>query len=375
MKKQYFNRLFVKQNLLNVMSSEPGLSSKPPKEPAIGPSLRSWRRLEALSLPGENASSKIVLTALETNHDLGDPALFPPEEQHQIMALATCPPEDYQRPVPTWTISELTQEVKDQKVTASISRSTVWRLLDQAEIKPHKWRYWLNSPDPDFESKMMRIVDLYLHPPKEGILLCLDEKTAIQALERKYPDKPVQAGKPYLREHSYIRHGTQDLLAALEVSTGNITAQLHNGHSSPYWEAFIVDLAKKYPQNQKLHLVQDNASTHSTPGLCRVIAEICKIPLPKLKTQKDRRAWLSMNDKRIVFHYLPTHASWLNQIEIWFGTLSKRFLKRSNFRSLQELKTKIYQFIQYYNLEFAHPYAWTYKGKPLSVDKRVYQNL
>lgn len=173
---------------------------------------------------------------------------------------------------------------------------------------------------------MLHTVALYLHPPGNAIRLCLDEKTAIQALGRKYPDKPTQAGRPCLREHSYIRHGTQGLLAAFEVSTGKVFGQLHDGHGSPYWEAFIRDLAGHFPQDQKLPLIQDNGSTHSTPGLCRLIAKLCDAPLPKLKTQNTRRAWLSENNKRIVLHYLPTHASWLNQIEIWFSTLSKRFM-------------------------------------------------
>lgn len=374
MKDQHLNPSFAKPNPRNGTSFEPESFWRLPKAPVIDRLLSFLVPLEALSWSGESALSETVLMGFETNHVQADPSLFPSRQQHQIIALATKPPEYCRRPVPTWTISELTQEVKDQKIANSIGRSTVWRLLDQAEIKPHKWRYWLNSSDPNFEAKMFHIVDLYLRPPQDGVLLCLDEKTGIQALERLYPDKPHCAGSPCLREHFYVRHGTQDLLAAFEVGSGKVSGQLHDGHASPYWEVFITNLAKHYPQDQKLHLIQDNGSTHSTPSLCRTIAQLCKIPLPELKTQADRRAWLSKNDKRIVFHYLPTHASWLNQIEIWFSIFSKRFLKRSSFCSLEELRQKIYQFIQYYNLEFAHPFAWTYSGKPLCVGN-VYQNL
>lgn len=136
-------------------------------------------------------------------------------------------------------------------------------------------------------------------------------------------------------------------------------------------EAFICELAQHFPKDQKLHLIQDNGSTHSTPGLCRLIAKLCDVPLPKLKTQKARRAWLSENNKRIVFHYLPTHASCLNQVEVWFSILSKRFLKRSSFQTLRELKEKLMRFIHYYNMEFAHPFAWTYTGKPLALGNLV----
>ncbi len=293
-------------------------------------------------------------------------SLFPPDELHKIVALATCPPRETDRPVDRWTISDLTKEIILQKI-AQISPSSVWRLLDQAALKPHKWVYWLNSPDPDFESRMSHIIDLYLHPPTDGLLFSLDEKTGIQALERKYPDQPTQPGQPYRREHSYDRHGTQDLLAAFEVSSGNVFAQTLDGHSSVYWEGFIKELVSQYPEHQKFHFIQDNYSTHSTPGLCQLIAQLCAIPLPELKTQEDRRRWLMQNDKRIVFHYLPTRASWLNQIEIWFSTLTRKLLKRLNVFSLQELKNKIVEFIKYYNEELAHPYKWTYTGKPLAA--------
>jgi len=371
MKEQNSNLLYVKPQPHSERSSALELFLKLRRAQATERLPKSSARTELQSEAGENDFSENVSRGWKIARAPAVRSLFPSEQQHQIVALATRPPEELDRPVPAWSITELTAEVHKQEIVDSISRSTVWRLLDQAEIKPHKWRYWLNSPDPEFEEKMLHIVDLYLHPPENAVLLCLDEKTAIQALERKYPDLPTRPGMPCRREHSYIRHGTKDLLAAFEVSTGTVYGQLHDGHSSPYWEMFLKDLAARYSKDQNIHLIQDNFSTHSTPGLCRLIAELCQVPLPTLKTQKQRRQWLMSDDKRIVFHYLPTHASWLNQIEIWFSTLSKRFLKRSSFQSLKELKEKLLQFIQYYNMEFAHPYAWTYTGKPLAVGNLV----
>ena len=292
--------------------------------------------------------------------------VFPPEELHKIVALATCPPEDAERPVNRWTIADLTEEIHQQNISV-MSASSVWRLLDQAALKPHKWVYWLNSPDPNFEPSMLHIVDLYLNPPQDGLLFGLDEKTGIQALERKYSDQPTEPGKTYRREHSYLRHGTQDLLAAFEISSGEVFAQTLAGHRSPYWEGFIKELVSQYPQSQKFHFIQDNYATHSTPTLCQLIAQLSRVPLPELKTQQDRRCWLAQHNKRIVFHFLPTHASWLNQIEIWFSTLSRKLLKRLNVSSLQELKNKIVKFINYYNDKLAHPYRWTYTGKPLAA--------
>ena len=371
MKEQNLNLLYVKPQPRSEPSSVPELFLKPPAVQVTGSLPKNSAQAELRSEHGENVFSENASKVLKTAHDPAVRSLFPSEAQHQIIALATRPPQELDRPVPVWSITELTDEVHKQEIVSSISRSTVWRLLDQAEIKPHKWRYWLNSPDPEFEEKMLHIVDLYLHPPENAVLLCLDEKTAIQALERKYADLPIEPGKSCRREHSYIRHGTQDLLAAFEVSSGTVYGQLHDGHSSPDWEMFLGDLVARYPKDQSIHLIQDNFSTHSTPALCRLIAELCEVPLPKLKTQKQRRQWLASENKRIVFHYLPTHASWLNQIEIWFSTLSKRFLKRSSFQSLKELKEKLMQFICYYNMEFAHPYAWTYTGKPLAVGNMV----
>ena len=371
MKEQNLNPLHENLQHHSELFFVPKLFLKLPAVQAIGPLPNSLAQIVLRSELGGNDFSENVSRVWKTTRDRAVRSLFPSEEQHRIVALATRPPQDLDRPVPTWTMTELTDEVHKQEIVSSISRSTVWRLLDQAEIKPHKWCYWLNSPDPEFEEKMLHIVNLYLHPPENAVLLCLDEKTAIQALERKYADLPMEPGRPCRREHSYIRHGTRDLLAAFEVSSGTVYGQLHDGHSSPYWERFLGDLAARYPKDQKIHLIQDNYSTHSTPGLCRLIAELCEVPLPKLKTQKLRRQWLMSEDKRIVFHYLPTHASWLNQIEIWFSTLSKRFLKRSSFVSLAELKTRLDQFIRYYNMEFAHPYAWTYTGKPLAVGNLV----
>jgi transposase len=326
----------------------------------------SWESPSIQYWSGENDSQQKESRDSKIKNEAVDRPIFPPEELHKVVALATCPPEDVERPVNRWTIADLTEEVHQQHISM-MSASSVWRLLDQAALKPHKQVYWLNSPDPDFESKMLHIVELYLNPPDDGLLFSLDEKTGIQALERKYPDQPTQPGQPYRREHSYHRHGTQDLLAAFEVSSGNVFAQTLDGHSSVYWEGFIKELVSQYPEDQKFHFIQDNYSTHSTPQLCQLVAELCRVSLPELKTKEDRRRWLMQSDKRIVFHYLPTHASWLNQIEIWFSTLSKKLLKRLNVSSLQELKNKIVKFIEYYNDKLAHPYKWTYTGIPLAV--------
>lgn len=366
MNEKVLNQSYARANQPSETFCEPKLFSRRPMEMGIKPSLRNWRFLVIQLLYGESDFHISDSMGSKTKNAAVDRPIFLPEELHKVVALATCPPEDAQRPVNRWTIADLTEEVHQQNISM-LSASSVWRLLDQAALKPHKQVYWLNSPDPNFESKMLHIVNLYLHPPTDGWLFSLDEKTGMQALERKYPDPPTEPGQPYRREHSYDRHGTQDLLAAFEVSSGNVFAQTLDGHSTVYGEGFIKELVSKYPKHQKFHFIQDNYSTHSTPGLCQLIAQLCAIPLPELKTQEDRRRWLLQDDKRIAFHYLPTHAFWLNQIEIWFSTLSRKLLKRIDVSSLQELKDKIVKFIEYYNDKLAPPYKWTYTGKPLAV--------
>ena len=366
-KKINLNPPFAKRRALNNRCSGPGLFSKPLKGWAIKPLLEPFKQHRLQFVIGENVFFKNVLKDFKTSHDQDGLALFPPEEQHQIVALATRRPEDFNRPIPAWSISELTDEVLKQGYVPSVSRSTVWRLLDQAALKPHKFRYWCQSPDPDFEAKMFHILDLYLHPPKNAVLLCFDEKTAIHALERKQPDIPMQQGKPWRITQRTKLHGIKNLLAAFEVSSGKVFGQLHDGHASPECKLFLKDLVAQYPKDLALHIILDNYTTHSTAEICALVAALCEVSLPKLTTQQSRRDWLGQEGKRIVFHFLPTRASWLNQIEIWFSTFSKRCLKRLNVSSVEDLIQKVASFIQYYNLEFAHPYAWTYTGKPLAA--------
>jgi transposase len=371
MKEQNLNLLYEKPRPRSETSFEPGLFSKHPRVQATVPLPNPLNRIELRSEPGENAFPKNVLKGFGTNLDQGGLALFPPEAQHQIVALATKTPESFNRPISAWSITELTDEVLKQHYVTSIGRSTVWRLLDQAALKPHKFRYWCQSPDPDFEAKMFHILDLYLHPSENAVLLCFDEKTAIHALERKQLDIPMGPGKPCRITQRTKLHGIKNLLAAFEVSSGKVFGQLHEGHASGDCVLFLESLAYQYTPEQTLHIILDNYATHSTPKICKLIAELCKVSLPELLTQAQRRQWLEQNNKRIVFHFLPTRASWLNQIEIWFSAFSKRCLKHLNVSSMEDFIQKVALFIQYYNLEFAHPYAWTYTGKPLAIGNLV----
>jgi len=324
---------------------------------------------------GVGDTSKKVWTDSKIVHALAGRRFFPPQEQHKIVALATRPPAEDGVPITHWSAADLAQATVKNGIVASISRTTVWRLLDQAAIKPHRWHYWLNSPDPHFETKMLNIVSLYLKAQKlkqrGEIVLSVDEKTSIQALQRRYPHKPFRFGSIERIEHEYIRHGTRCLTASLEVATGEIYGHLTDNRPAEVFADFVESVCWYYRKAKRIHFVLDNLNTHWHEETCRAVAKLSRCPLPPMSTGAQRKAFLSKPGKRIVFHYTPSHASWLNQIEIWFGTLTRKVIRRADFTSVDDLDTKIIEFIEYYDEFMAYPYRWTYTGKPLAANEKA----
>ena len=332
-------------------------------------------RASTRSSVGVGVTNKKVWMDSKTALAQADRRPFPPHEQHKIVALATRPPPEEGVPVTHWSTRDLACATVQHGIVASISPSTVWRLLEQAAIKPHRWHYWLNSPDPDFEVKMQDIVNLYLRAQKlykrSEIVLSVDEKTSIQALERRYPHKPPRPGRIERIEHEYIRHGTCCLTASLEVATGEIYGHLTPNRPADVFADFVESLCEEHSDARKIHFVLDNLNTHWHELTCRMVAKLSRCPLPPVETGAQRKAFLVSPKKRIVFHFTPSHASWLNQIEIWFGTLVRKLIRRGNFASVADLENKIIEFIQYYDEHLAHPYRWTYTGKPLAANEHA----
>ena len=259
---------------------------------------------------------------------------YGPEIRHRIAAMACQAPP--LRIGTHWSVRTLAEEL-------NVSPDLVHDVLSSEDIKPHRFRYWKSSTDPEFEPKMLAIVGLYMRPPENALVLSIDEKTSIQALDRRQPLLPM---KPHLierRSFEYKRNGTTSLLAALEVHSGKIEGECIPKNDSDAFIRFLRKQLRIHP-GVDLHVILDNGSSH---------------------TSKKTRAWIT-KQKRLHVYYTPTHASWLNQIEIWFGILSRKIIRRGVFTSTRELTERIISFIQQYN-QTAQPFEWTYSGKPLSA--------
>jgi len=244
-----------------------------------------------------------------------------------------------------------------------ISRSTIQRILLEHVLQPHRRKYYLQTTDPDFFPKMEPIINLYLNPPQN--LYCFDECTCIQALKRLTPDLPVATGQPVLQDFDYKRNGITDLIAFLNPTNGKVYGQCVPDHNRHTLCRVFTAHVRTLPHNAVIHYITDNLTTHYHEDFCQTVAELSGVTYPTLKTGDERRQWLTSEDKRIVVHFIPFHASWLNMIEIWFGILKSKCLKHGHFFSVQQLCQDILAFIETWNEYFAHPFSWSYTGEGL----------
>jgi putative transposase len=228
-----------------------------------------------------------------------------------------------------WTCRSIAEETK-------ISKSTVQRVWSAFGIQPHRQKHFKLSTDPFFVEKVRDIVGLYLNPPDKAMVLCVDEKSQIQALDRTQPMLPLGLGYVEGVTHDYVRHGTTTLFAALNIASGRVLTKCRQHHRHQEFLSFLRHIDANVPENLDVHLVVDNYCTH--------------------KHAKVRR-WIAARP-RYHIHYTPTYSSWLNQVEIWFNIITQRAIRRGTFRSVKKLVEAIEQFVSKYNVK-ATPFAWT----------------
>jgi transposase len=228
-----------------------------------------------------------------------------------------------------WSVRTMAQET-------GISRSTVHRIWRAFSLQPHRTETFKLSQDPFFIDKVRDIVGLYVNPPERALVLCVDEKSQIQALDRTQPLLPMQMGQPERRTHDYVRHGTSSLFAALNVATGEVLGRCHRRHRAVEFRSFLDAIEANVPSDLDVHLIMDNASSHKTDAI---------------------RRWFAKRP-RFHVHFTPTSASWINQVERWFATLTAKQIRRGTFRSTRALEQAIRDYLKTYN-ENPRPFCWT----------------
>lgn len=228
-----------------------------------------------------------------------------------------------------WSCRSLAAETR-------LSKSTVHRIWRAFGLQPHRARHFQLSNDPFFVEKVRDIVGLYLNPPDKALVLCVDEKSQIQALERTQPMLPLGLGYVEGVTHHYVRHGTTTLFAALDLATGTVMSQCKGRHRHQEFIEFLRHLDASVPPAFDVHLIVDNYATHKHPRV---------------------RRWLAAHPRYHV-HFTPTYASWLNQVEIWFNIITQKAIRRGTFHSVKELVAKIERFVYHYNAQ-ARPFSWT----------------
>jgi transposase len=224
---------------------------------------------------------------------------------------------------------------RSMAAATGMSQSAVSRIWRAFALKPHQSEAFKLSPDPQFIDKVRDIVGLYLNPPEAAVVLCVDEKAQIQALDRSAPVLPLMPGVPERRTHDYRRNGTTNLYAALDVASGKVISEMTSRHRADEFRRFLNQIDKSVPPHLQVHVVLDNSSTHKTPSIQR---------------------WL-VRHPRFSFHFTPTYSSWLNLVERWFAELTTKWIKRGSHRSVRELVASIRTWITNWNDE-PKPFVW-----------------
>jgi transposase len=294
--------------------------------------VRKWKARFAES-PG--------VKTLEDAPRSGRPSTVPLSVRCQLVRIACERPDDFVAPFrDIWTYASLADAL-EMKTGTRLSTSEVGRILRFKEIRPHHVQQWLHSEDPDFLIKAQAVCDIYLNPPKNAVVVCVDEKP-MQVLARKHATHVTPKDGSVRYEYEYKRNGTQVLLAAFNITTGNVLGHVLPRRTAPALVGFMEALAQKYP-TQHVYVVWDNLNVHYNG--------------------KDDR-WTEFNARhggRFHFIYTPKHASWMNQVEIWFSILHRRVIRHGDFKSPEHQRSRVESYIQHWNTDEAHPFRWTWR--------------
>lgn len=272
---------------------------------------------------------RFIAEQLDGLHDEPRPGVARKFSDDQVEAVVTKTLESTPRGRTHWSTRSMAK-------SAGMSHSTVGRIWRAFGLQPHRVESFRLSQDPLLVEKVRDIVGLYMRPPDNAVVLCVDEKSQIQALERAQPVLPMDIGQPERQTHDYLRHGTTDLFAALDAATGKVLGKFYAKHRAKEFKAFLREIDASVPEDLAIHMVLDNLSTHKTPEIKR---------------------WLARHP-RFHLHFTPTHASWLNLVERWFGLLTEHALRRGSHRSANELRRAIQEYLDAHNEE-PKPFKWT----------------
>jgi transposase len=267
------------------------------------------------------------LAGLDPQHKGSEPRRATPAVHARVIRRTTRKPEDGST---HWSCRKMAAAL-------GVSKSTVQRIWAQARLKPHRLDRYMASNDPEFESKAADIIGLYMKPPQHAAVFCVDEKTAIQALDRLDPVLPLSPGRAERHGFEYYRHGTLSLYAALDIKTGKVEGKTAQRHTSAEFISFLGQLVEKAAWAPEIHIVLDNLSAHKT----KAVEEFLR------------------DHPQVRFHFTPTYSSWLNQVEIWFGKIQRDVISRGVFSSVADLERKLRKYIRAY-AKCAKPFRWTY---------------
>ena len=268
-----------------------------------------------------------VAGLLEIRHPGQKPSVITPALQAKVLEWCRRKPQDGST---HWSCRKLAQKLK-------VSKDTVQRILHQAGLKPHRLKRYMASDDPDFESKAADIIGLYLNPPQHAAVFCVDEKSAIQALDRLDPVLPMSPGRIERHGFEYYRHGTLSLYAALDVRSGKVHGRTAARHTSEEFVTFLNEVVGQCKPKQEIHVILDNLSAHKTSKVADFLKDHPEVHL----------------------HFTPTYSSWLNQVEIWFARIEREVIARGVFTSVRDLARKLIRYIRAYS-KTASPFNWKY---------------